>query len=407
MTEETLLPRRTDWARVLLVLGAGIAAGCQIGKVPPSLPFLRSDLGLSLFTAGWAISLISLVASCGGAVAGAVADWLGHRRVALIGLGVTAVAGLCGSLARGPAELLTSRFFEGVGYIVMSVTGPVLILEATRPEDERLALGTWSGYMPAGTSLMMLVSPLFLETVGWRGLWVANGLLVAAVAVVLARTTRGPAASVPRRVGPRPRFVPGVRETLSRPGPLVLALCFGAFALQFMAVVGFLPTLLIEDLGTGKGLAAVLSAVVVAVNVPGNLAGGWLLHRGAKRSLVLGAASAVMGLCVLGIYHAALPPVLRYALCLVFTAVGGVIPACLFAAAPLLTRSRATLATTTGIMMQGGNLGSMLGPPAVAAVVAAGGGWQAAPWLITPAAAFTVGLAVLLGRIERSVLSAS
>jgi len=394
---ETQLPEKTDWRRVLLVVGAGIAAGCQVGKVPPSLPFLREDLNLSLFAAGWVISVLSVIAACGGAVAGAAADWLGHRRVALLGLSATTIAGLLGSLAQTPGQLLLTRFFEGIGYIAISVAGPVLIIQATRPQDERIALSMWSAYMPGGTSLMLLLSPLFLHSVGWRGLWVVNGLLVAGFALILARAVPRP----PPSVGGAPiRFLPELRKTLSRPGPIVLGLYFGLFALQFMAVVGFLPTLLIEEMGLGKATAAVLSGVVVLLNVPGNLFGGWLLHRGARRALALGLASAAMGLCALGIYSPLLPAVLRYGLCLVFTGVGGIIPAALYGAAPAYAPSRAALATTNGVMMQGGNIGSMLGPPAVAAVVAAGGGWQAAPWLLVAAAAGTLVLAVLLNQME-------
>jgi MFS family permease len=388
---------KTDWRLVLLVVGAGIVAGCQVGKVPPSLPLLRADLHLSLFIAGWVISLLSLVGACGGAVAGATADWFGHRRVALLGLSTTAAAGLVGSLAQGPGVMLVTRFFEGIGYIAISVAGPTLIAQVTRPQDLRLALSVWACYMPAGTSFMLLFSPLFLHSIGWRGLWVANGIMVAGVALLLARAIPRP----DRETGGRPnRFLPDFKATLSRPGPILLALYFGAFALQFMAVVGFLPTLLIEEMGLGKGTAALLSGVAVLLNVPGNLLGGWLLHRGVRRVRILGLASLVMGLCAVGIYSQFLSGTLRYALCLVFTGVGGSIPASLYAAALVHAPSRSALGTTNGIMMQGGNMGSMLGPPAMAAVVAGVGGWHAAPWLLVSAAGFTVILAVCLQCIE-------
>lgn len=393
-------PDRTDWPRVLLVVSAGIAAACHQGKVPPSLPLLRAELGLSLVAAGWLVSLLGMVAACGGAVAGIAADRLGHRRLALFGLAVTAGASLAGSLAQGTGQLLLTRLFEGVGYIAISVAGPVLIVQVTRPWDQRMALSVWSAFMPAGTALMLFLSPLFLHTVGWRGLWVVNGLIVAGVAMLMARAVPRPA---PRAKGVPIQFLTELRRTLCRPGPIVLAFYFGAFALQYMAVVGFLPTLLIEELGLGKGTAAVLSGVAVLLTVVGNLAGGWLLHRGARRSLILGIASAVMGLCSLGIYGPSLPEGLRYAFCLLFTGVGGIIPASLFAAAPIHASSRIALATTTGIMMQGGNLGSMLGPPVVAAVVAAGGGWHAAPWLLASVTGLTLVLAVLLDRIETAV----
>jgi hypothetical protein len=59
---------------------------------------------------------------------------------------------------------------------------------------------------------------------------------------------------------------------------------------------------------------------MVAVNVPGNLIGGWLLQRGFPRPLLIGSAPAVMGLCCLGIYAPSLPFWSRYLACLAFSA---------------------------------------------------------------------------------------
>ena len=85
-------------------------------------------------------------------------------------------------------------------------------------------------------------------------------------------------------------------------GPVLLALIFTTYTLQWLAVMGFLPTLLVEEYGLTPGRASVLTAVMVAMNVPGNLLGGWLLHRGFRRWRLIAFASVVMGFCSLGIY---------------------------------------------------------------------------------------------------------
>jgi nitrate/nitrite transporter NarK len=119
-----------------------------------------------------------------------------------------------------------------------------------------------------------------------------------------------------------------------------------------------------------------------------------------SRTVLLVTASGVMGLCALGLYDPHLPGTVRYGLCLWFTGAGGMIPASLFDAAPRHAPSPSLLATTNGLMLQGGNLGSTLGPPTVAAVVAATGSWQGAPWLLVPVAACAGVFALLLGRLE-------
>jgi cyanate permease len=187
----------------------------------------------------------------------------------------------------------------------------------------------------------------------------------------------------------------------TKPGPLLLGLCFGLYALQFMAVYGFLPILLIEELGQTQAAAAVMAAVVVAANIPGNLLGGWLLQRGARRVTVLAGACLAMGLSGLGVYSAALAGSLRYALVILFSALGGMIPAALFNAAPRHAPAPHLAATTTGLMMQGASLGSAVGPPLLAWVVGLAGGWRGGSCLLVTMAALDLLAVLALGRLEK------
>ena len=45
-------PRATDWVAVWVIFAAGLAAGAYMTKVPPALPAMRADLGLSLIESG-------------------------------------------------------------------------------------------------------------------------------------------------------------------------------------------------------------------------------------------------------------------------------------------------------------------------------------------------------------------
>jgi MFS family permease len=68
--------------------------------------------------------------------------------------------------------------------------------------------------------------------------------------------------------------------------------------------------------------------------------------------------------------------VLRYGAVLLFSSVGGLIPATLFTLAVRLAPSERTLSTTVGWVQQWSALGQFAGPPLVAAVASATGGWQ-------------------------------
>jgi dipeptide/tripeptide permease len=80
-------------------------------------------------------------------------------------------------------------------------------------------------------------------------------------------------------------------------------------------------------------------------------------------------------------------------------AVSGLIPASIFAAAPRLASNSALLAITLGLMMNGSNMGQLLGPAALAAFVQRYG-WESAPLVFV--AVMIAGIAIAL--ILRAVL---
>ena len=328
---------------------------------------------------------------------GALADRRGHRRVVLAGLALLAAAGAAGALAQGAAGLLAARFAEGLGFMAVVVAVPALMRGLAQPRDLGLALGIWSTYMPAGMAGMLALAPLALSLWGWRGLWLANAAVAAAFALLLARATRdapGQAAAA------RAPFPAELRATLAAPGPPLLAAIFACYTLHYLAVLGFLPTLLAEEHGVAPGMAAAMAGIAVALNIPGNLAGGWLVHRGAPRWMLVLAVNAGMGACSLAIHAGGLALAPRYALCIALSLLGGILPAAVLGAVPALAPSRDLAAASNGLVMQGSNLGQMLGPPAVAALAAATGGWTWSPLVLLAASAGGVALALGLRRLE-------
>jgi MFS family permease len=391
--------RSTPWPLVGLLLGAGVVGAFQIGKVPAALPVLRADLGLSLFAAAWVLSMVNLIGAAVGMTMGAVVGRFGPRRILLAGLWLTATASLVGAAASGAALLLATRFAEGVGFIGVAVATPSLIVRVTQPDDMKLAFGAWGAYMPAGQALVMTLSPLLLEPYGWRALWVANAALLAIYALLLEGMTRDLAGTGSRPL--RTESVLGdLGATLAAPGPRLLALAFATYSLQYLAVVGFLPTILVERQGLSPTVAALLGAAVMAVNIFGNVAAGILLTRGARRWKLIASASIVMALCGIGIYAPEAPFALAYVLALVFSATGGLLPATVLGAAPTLAPARHLVPTANGIVVQGSNFGSLLGPPLVGALAGTVGDWHLSPLILSSAAAAGGGFALALRGLE-------
>lgn len=393
-------PPKTRWSAVILALLAGVIAAAHYGKAPSALPEIRDQIPISLIVGGWIMSVFSLTGMTFGIAAGTFADRLGARRLAMIGLGTLSLGSLGGGMATSGEALLLSRVVEGVGFIAVAVAAPVLIVRASSRHDLQLSLGIWSTYMPAGMALAMIFTPLLVAMTGWRSIWTGAALITLLWLLLLwlegrherrHRTPPGP---------PEHGLLENIQLTLRAPGPWLLSLSFGLYTLQWISLMAWLPSFMVEERGLSLQTTGLLTALVVAVNIPGNLSVGWLLRRGLPRWSTLLISGTGMGLTVLGIFNEGFSDTTRLLLCLLFSYFGGMTPGAALSGAPAVAPTRGQIGTVNGMMVQGSHLGQLLGPPALAALAIYAGGWQETRWLMLSGALGIILMALLFRRLQ-------
>ncbi len=387
---------KTLWPAVFAATLCGVVVSMNIGKLPIALPQLRQEFGLSLVAAGWLIATFNTIAVAAGVFIGIWADRVGAMRFCLLGLLMSALGGLIAIFGHSETSLLVSRAIEGFGFIATGASAPVLVSVSTAFGQQRLALGIWSSYLPAGASLSVLLAPLIVAQGGWRSLWwLVLGMLVLATVMLLRQRQHYTAATSRRHEG-----WADVRRALQKPAPWLLMLAFSCYSLQFFAVVTWLPTFLAEQRGLSPMTIAGLTALSIAVNVPGNFLGGALLHRHVNRGHLIAVVCAIMGLCGLGIYTDVLPDWPRYLLCLVLTGLGGTIPAAVLSSSSVLAPTPQQIGTLQGLFIQGSNLGQFVGPPLIASLVAASGHWHSALGVTLTASVLGIVLGMIVSRLR-------
>jgi CP family cyanate transporter-like MFS transporter len=369
---------RTERA-ALIVIAAGVCAALHVGKLAPAIAALQQALGLTLVEAGFLLSGVQIAGMTLGVAFGVVADGLGARRSMVLGLALLALASAAGAVASSVPWLMALRALEGFGFLLVALPAPGLLRRLVPPGRVSLVLGVWGAYMPFGAALALLFGPLWMGWLGWRAWWWLMALLTALMAWVLAR-------GVPHGApAPGPTLAPGLAwstrlaRTLSAPGPWLVAVTFAMYSSQWLAVVGFLPTIYTQAGVPGPAMG-LLTALAAGVNMLGNVGSGRLLQRGAAPQRLLAIGFAVMALAATAAFagdsDGGLPPALRYLAVLLFSGVGGLIPATLFSLAVRLAPSEHTLSTTVGWVQQWSSLGQFAGPPLVAWVASLAGSWQ-------------------------------
>ena len=386
----------TSWGAVLALVGAGVVGAAQIGKGAAALPVLQDEFGLSSAGAAWFLSVVSVI----GAVAGALLGWLGQalgfRRQVLLGLLAIVLTNLLGAAAGSAGWLLVARAGEGLGFVLVVLAAPGLLTEVTGAPHRRLVVGAWGVYMPLGTGLATLLVPVTITLVGWRSAWLIDAGVTACVLLGVARW-------VPPSPARRPPGLDGLLRAVRSPGVMCLALAFGFYAGSYLAVVGLLPTMLVDG-GLSLAAAGLLTSIVSLANVPANLLGAFLQHRGVPRWMMIVGGAAWVALTVWGVLDPGLPLPVRIGSALAFSLVVGIVPSAAFSGVVAMSAGTASAGAAVGFLVQGSSVGQLLGPPVVVGVGSAVGSWVGGALTLTGLAGCLLVGGVLYRRWERPLV---
>jgi cyanate permease len=189
-------------------------------------------------------------------------------------------------------------------------------------------------------------------------------------------------------------------QALRSPGVLCLAVVFGLYAGQYLALVGLLPTMLVDG-GLSLGVAGLVTGIVFLANVPANLLGAVLLHRGVSRWRLIVVGGAWIAVTVWAVHAPDLPLTVRIGAVVAYSLVVGIVPAALFSGVVAMSTGTASAGAAVGLLIQGSSVGQLLGPPLVVTVGAAVSSWTGRPATLACLAVGVLAGGLLYRRLEK------
>jgi len=246
---------------------AGVAMRVTVLAVPPVLPLMRAELGMSETQVGLLVGL-PLATLAIAAVPGSlsIAKW-GALRTVLIGLFVTAVAGMLRSVVGSVWPLYFFTLLMGFGIAVMQPSNARLLREWV---SQKLGLGTavsTNGILVGCTLGPLLTTPLIMPMIGqsWRVslvFWSVPVLVTALLFMFVAPPAPRVEAEAAYGLG---RWWPD----WNKPFVWLIGITFGCNNAAFYGVNGFLPDFL-ANLGRVDLIAPALgymngSQVVISI----------------------------------------------------------------------------------------------------------------------------------------------
>lgn len=253
---------------------AGMAIRIPLLAIPPILPLLREELGMSGTEIG-AISGIPLLLMAAAAVPGALlVSQLGASRVLLIGLAVAAVGGAARGFAEVPASFLIATAAVGVG---IAVSQPALSALVRQWLPSQIGLGTavYSNGLVFGCIFPVIMTlPLIMPHIGnsWQLDLIGWSIPVIVTWLFVAIASRGQPQDV-SEIG----LSNGLLPTLNFGVILRIGLIFGANNCTYFGTNAFLPPYLVAT-----GHPELVTAALTAYNFV-QLAGTLVVLLFAKR----------------------------------------------------------------------------------------------------------------------------
>jgi len=378
--------------KAYLVVLSGVCAALHVWKLPPALTLMREELGMTLVASGFLMSLVQVAGMTLGLLVGVTAEKIGLRRATTIGLLLLAFGSAASVIDASLSSLLCWRALEGLGFLMVVLPGPALIRKLVSPTMLSRLMGLWGCYIPVGSIIILLVGSWVLSLANWRVLWLMLAAATVAMAVIVWRGLPPDRAAIASHADqPAHGAIPVrhsvwqlLRITLGSANIWMVACMFACYAGQWIAVIGFLPT--IYALGGISGVqAGLLTAIVAGSNAIGCFYAGRLLYKGLTPRRLATTGYVCMALTSFAAFALPVPIWLQFVLVLLFSSLGGLVPTTLFYLIVKLAPTPQATSTSVGWMQQISAAGQFSGPPLLAWVATQVQGWHGT-WMVTVSA---------------------
>lgn len=190
---------QTDAGHPRIIVSSAVAATYLAtsmgGAVSLILPGLASELHLSSAQSQWMLAGYLLARVGMLRPAGALCDWLGSRKLFLLGMLLFAGTSLLCALAPGEASLICLRVLQGMSAAVISTSSLLLLRESMPPNDLARATSIWSFAGIAGFGMAPVLGGLMVNAWGWQSIFYFCSVATAAVALIFLLSKPGASAA--------------------------------------------------------------------------------------------------------------------------------------------------------------------------------------------------------------------
>lgn len=380
---ESLLNGKKAWTMAIIVFLCFFIVETGEQRVPPILPILYDEMGLSILQGGTLQSILGW----GSLISALPAAWILLKCKPKLTMGIAvimpALSGVIGALWPTYAGLCISSCISGLAIGILGVICAAIIDEWFTPEKRGLPNGILLGTYPLSVLFMLNVSPVLCEKFDFPAVWWV-GAVIAAVGIVIVfagLSNRAPyteyhgaenAEEASEKVS--------IGTVLKNKNLWMVLLGFGFFDIAFYGLNTYSPSILVDNLGANLDVANLVTSVMFIALVPANVITGALLNKTSveKRKVIpiIGLIGLGVGVMLAFVTHSLTMAIIAL---LVAGLAAGMCPSSFFTIGPDCIKNPAYIGIIVALVTFFQNLGIAIGPLVAGTIVeAAGNNWAAA-----------------------------
>ncbi|MDR3589576.1 MAG: MFS transporter [Negativicutes bacterium] len=285
------------WNALFWVAMLGFILSCNYTNHGPLVPTLIKVLSITMTMAGFFTTAVFLTHGLLQMPGGAMADKLGSKNVATIGMAIIAVGNIMTGMASSYEAILLWKFFTGIGTGSAIVAGLRYVPTFFAGKEIALGQGVYGGSILLGSGFVIYVIPQLLAFLGWQGVFYTTGAM-AGVFTILWHffAPKTPVSGVVNKID-------WAGLTTNRNIWLLSAAQFGSFGTVISCGV-WVNTLLQKSVHLDPKTAGMIGSIVLLIGIIMRPLGGWILDQKLltpKQLLVLAHAGLAVGFAWIGL----------------------------------------------------------------------------------------------------------
>lgn len=321
---------------------------------------------------------------------GGFAQKWGPKNMVVLAAVLVAAGSIIGATANSGGMMIFSRGIEGVGFIFVTVCGPMAIAKYVEPSKLGSAMGIWAVWVNVGQILGNNLTPPLYDLMGLSGVWTTYAVVALVLGLVVLVFIKAPQQQVV--VADSAASNANMGEAFKNQNLWLLCLSFLIFNIILLSVLAFAPTFLTSN-GMSVAAAGFATSLPMILGLVASPVFGKISDMiGSTKNLYLVALFA-MGPAAIMMFSST--GILMYLGAILLGLIGMGSPVMVLSSMGKVNPQPELAGTGMGLLMTCQGVGMFLGSMVMPYFLQFTGTWTLASWLLLPITIIGVVLAAL------------